>query len=75
MFPGEIKIVGEVLDKKMYKTNILIKPILFFIDLIGYLALFWLKFKELKQPKRISKKDLDLWLDQGWIKGRRIKFN
>jgi hypothetical protein len=33
----------------------------------------WVYNKELKENKKIKKEDLDSWLEQGWIKGRKIK--
>lgn len=33
----------------------------------------WIYNKDLKENKKIAKTDLDLWLKQGWIKGRKIK--
>jgi len=37
----------------MYRTSPVIQPFLFIIDAIGYLFFFWLKFRRLKEPKRI----------------------
>ena len=37
----------------MYRTNPVFQPFLFVIDAIGYLLFFWLKFRTLKEPKRI----------------------
>lgn len=34
----------------------------------------WIHNKELKQSKSIRKEDIDLWLEDGWEKGRKLKF-
>ena len=34
----------------------------------------WIYNLELKENKKISKEDLQLWLDKGWIKGRKMTF-
>jgi len=34
----------------------------------------WIYNLELKENKKILKEDLQLWLDKGWIKGRKMKF-
>lgn len=35
----------------------------------------WIYNLDLSESKKIPKQDLELWLDAGWIKGRRIKFD
>lgn len=35
----------------------------------------WIYNLEIKESRRISKEELHLWIEQGWIKGRKIKFN
>lgn len=34
----------------------------------------WIYNSELKESKSIKKEDLNIWLDFGWIKGRKINF-
>ena len=33
----------------------------------------WIRNEELKENKKITKEDLQIWLDKGWIKGRKVK--
>lgn len=34
----------------------------------------WIHNEELKESKKVKKEELQIWLDEGWIKGRKIKF-
>ena len=34
----------------------------------------WIYNIELKETKKIKKDELHIWLDKGWIKGRKMKF-